>query len=456
MLTFALATTPMATPDLEVRRVTFRHDNTEMVGRVFMPKGVRPGQRLPAVIVTGAWFTIKEQMPTTYAVEFARRGYAAMVFDFRGFGESGGRERNTENPMQKATDITAAARFFAREPYVDATRLSGYAMCASTGAMGYAINGGAPLRAFANSAPWIQDPATVVAVYGGEDGVRNLTRIGDEAMAHFRATGEIRSVPAAGPQGSDAIMQQAPYYTDPKRGMIREWENRFALKSWTYWLKYDSLKPAASLKVPTLVMHSDNAALPDMARRFYAEINAPKAIWWGTESQMDYYDDPWAVNRNVGQAIRFFDLHLGSGRNNTERHIEETVLQMVNGVDAKAWGGVRAFFAPTLNVDYSSMGGAKGTVQRDDLLRDWETFHAKFRNLRHTYTDFSTVINGDDATTWYRGTATLTHGTADQPVHWTVNGNYTSTLRRSNGRWIITGTKFEAREVLGTPPPASE
>lgn len=427
-----------------------------MVGRVFLPRGTRPGQELPAVIVTGAWFTIKEQMPTTYAVEFARRGYAAMVFDFRGFGESGGKERNAENPARKAEDIGAAARFFAREAYVDASRLAGYSMCASVGAMAKAINTGAPLKAMGASALWIQDPATVIAVYGGEEGVRNLRKIGDDARAHFNRTGEVQSVPAAGPEGSDAIMQQAPYYTDPRRGMIKEWENRFALMSWSDWLSYDSFAPARQLTVPTMVMHSDNAALPDMTRRFFDELPGPKSIWWGTEAHMDYYDQPWAVNRNVGMAVNFFDLHLGSGRTDGKRHVEDTILQMVNGVDAKAWGGVSDFFAPQLQVDYASMGGPKGTVQRDALLKDWDTFHAQFRSLRHTYTDFSTVVSGDQATTWYRGTATLGHGAADRTTLWTVKGNYTSTLRREKGRWLITGTTFQVTEQHGTPPGANE
>src|SRR5262249_62338859 len=66
--------------------------------------------RQPAVIVTGSWLTVKEQMATVYAERLAERGYTAFTFDFAGFGESGGgagragktwRENNTEDPETK-------------------------------------------------------------------------------------------------------------------------------------------------------------------------------------------------------------------------------------------------------------------------------------------------------------------------------------------------------------------
>jgi hypothetical protein len=38
--------------------------------------------RQPAVIITGSWLTVKEQMPATYAEQLARLGHTAFIFDF--------------------------------------------------------------------------------------------------------------------------------------------------------------------------------------------------------------------------------------------------------------------------------------------------------------------------------------------------------------------------------------
>lgn len=430
--------------------VSMTSGGEKLSGHLYLPQGASAGRRVPAVVVTGAWFTIKEQMPATYAREFARRGVAALVFDFRNFGESGGRARNTENPVFKAEDIVAASRWLARRPEVDARRLSGFAMCASTGYMANAINAGAPLRSFAAAALWVQDKDAVNAVYGGAAAVQALLDASDRAEERFEKEGVVVDVPAAGPPGSDAIMQQAPYYTDRSRGMIREWDNRFAVMSWRPWLTFDSLAPAAKLRVPSLVLHSDNAALPDMTRRFFAALPGEREIYWSSEAHMDFYDNPTAVQRNVARAIRFADFHL-AGRRTEEQRIEAAIQQMVQAVDAKAWQGIRRHFAPVLTVDYSSLGGPKGQVQSDRLLADWEAFHAKYHTMRHTYTGFDIVVEGSRAIARHQGTATLQRKEGSQELSWTVAGDYEAALEKKDGRWIIMGITFKVRSQHGQP-----
>lgn len=449
MLSLLITPVLVSAPGLPMRDISFRSHGVNMAGRVFMPRDMKAGEKRPAVIVTGAWFTIQEQMPSTYARQFAEQGYVAMVFDFRNFGRSGGKARNFEDPASKAQDIKAAAQWLAGQEFVDRSRLTGMAMCASTGYMANAIVAGAPLRAFAASALWVQDAATVEAVYGGRDAVNNLLKTADEAAAAFKKTGEIRDVPAAGPQGSNAIMQQAPYYTDTKRGMIPQWDNKFNLKSWGTWLRFDSLAPASRLRVPTLVMHSDNAALPDMARRFHADLAGPKAIYWSTEGHMDFYDQPRAVSRSVALAIDHFDRHLGGM---TEREkAEDAVIQLAASVDAKSWGTVRQLFADTLQVDYSSLGGRKGEVSADTITEEWKTFHAQFAAMRHTYKNFATTLNGDTAETKYSGIASLQRPIDGKTNTWTVAGDYTTTLRKVRGQWKITGTRFDVAWTQGQP-----
>jgi uncharacterized protein len=94
-------------------RVTFSSEGEKMVGVLYLPKSYKSGDKLPTVIVTGAWMTIKEQMPSIYAQKLADRGFAAFVFDFRTWGESGGKLRGFESPTAKIADIKNAVSFFA-------------------------------------------------------------------------------------------------------------------------------------------------------------------------------------------------------------------------------------------------------------------------------------------------------------------------------------------------------
>ena len=89
---------------------TFFREDLQIAGQLFRNTD-RLDVRQPAIIVTGSWLTVKEQMPELYATRLAERGYAAFTFDFSGFGESAGEPRQAEFPDRRIADLIAAAGF---------------------------------------------------------------------------------------------------------------------------------------------------------------------------------------------------------------------------------------------------------------------------------------------------------------------------------------------------------
>jgi dienelactone hydrolase len=87
--------------------------------------------RQPAVIVTGSWLTVQEQMPEVYPRRLAERGYAAFTFDVSGFGESAGEPRQAEIPDRKIAEIVAAADFLSTLSLVQPDSIAHVAFCAS-------------------------------------------------------------------------------------------------------------------------------------------------------------------------------------------------------------------------------------------------------------------------------------------------------------------------------------
>jgi hypothetical protein len=85
----------------------FRGD-LRLAGRLFRNTD-RLDVRQPAIMVTGSWLIVKEQMPELYATRLAERGYTTFTFDFCGFGESAGEPRQAEIPDRKIADLIAAA-----------------------------------------------------------------------------------------------------------------------------------------------------------------------------------------------------------------------------------------------------------------------------------------------------------------------------------------------------------
>lgn len=94
-----------------VNRVTFQSEGETLVGNLYLPASYKAGDKLPAAIVAGSWTTVKEQMPSIYARKLAEQGFAALAFDFRTFGESGGKIRSFESPTAKIVDIKNAVSF---------------------------------------------------------------------------------------------------------------------------------------------------------------------------------------------------------------------------------------------------------------------------------------------------------------------------------------------------------
>jgi hypothetical protein len=227
-------------------RVTFPGEGgVPLIGNLYLPESYKPGDRLPGVVVAGTWTSVKEQMAERYAKRMAERGYAALSFDFRNYGESGGEPRQYESARLKSEDIQSAARFLRSRPEVDPERIGGLAVCASASYMALSLAGGVPIKSFVTVSAWLHDPETVGQAYGGEAGVRERLERADAARKKYEATKEVEYVPAQSAADKTAAMPfPIDFYENPGRGKLPQWTNRFAVMGWRDWLTIDPISPA--------------------------------------------------------------------------------------------------------------------------------------------------------------------------------------------------------------------
>lgn len=282
------------------RSVSFDSSGNTLKGTLYRPAGAaRP---LPAVVVTGAWTTVKEQMAGTYARELAARGYAALVFDFTGWGESEGWPRYVENPATKTADIHAAVEFLSELNEVDGARIFGLGVCASSGYMADAAADNDKLRRVALVAPWLHDAALAESIYGGAASVAGL-------IAASEAAGAADTVlPGASATDENSVMYQAPYYTEKERGLIPAYDNKFSMASWKPWLTYDALASAARVTKPMLMVGSPAIALPAGVVEYESRMQTPpQKLWLGDDvTQFDFYDRTDAVLTSANAVADFF------------------------------------------------------------------------------------------------------------------------------------------------------
>ncbi|WED23020.1 alpha/beta fold hydrolase [Vibrio sp. JC009] len=276
----------------------------QLAANLYLPEGV---EKPPVVIITGAWTTVKEQMPAVYAEALADKGYAALTFDFRGWGQSADAIRYLEDPARKTDDIRAVIDAVAELDQVDGTRIAGIGICASAGYMLDAVAGNDKVSAAAVVAPWLHDVPMATAIYGGEESVKGLLAAAEEA----KNASEPVYLEAASTTNESALMYNAPYYTETDRGLIPEYDNKFNVASWDGWLNYNAQLSADKLTQPTLMVASEAMALPAGAHMYLDNAgDNVSAIWLDGVSQFDFYDQPEPVKNAVNAISEFFEANL--------------------------------------------------------------------------------------------------------------------------------------------------
>lgn len=433
--------------------ITFKSGDEILVGQLYLPNR-RGHHTWPTIIVTGSWTTVKEQMPAVYAKRLAEAGFAAFIFDFRNWGESGGQPRAYESPASKIEDIQNAARHLQQEPAVDPDRIGGLAVCASTGYMAHAIAAGAPIRSLALVAAWLHDHASIVPLYGGEAEVRRRVEAGRKARQRFEESGHIEYVAAYDPDDSNAAMFfQLDYYASPERGAVPQWSNRFATMSWVDWFAFDALSAAGRVSVPTLMVHSDDAALPENARRFFAALPGPKHLFWTDGTQTDFYDREPFVSRSVAAAVEHFAEALGSPDGHGEiesvkarAEIADTIATLLLAVDTLDWARVRSVLHDRIHTDYTSLFGGTPVMQAaEDLIAAWRGLLPGFEATQHLAGPVLVDVHNGRANA--RCAVTGVHRIGAE--YWTVGGHYDMELLRRSDGWAITSLTLHTAWVQG-------
>ena len=275
-------------------RFTFQSEGETLVGDLFLPADGKPAGVLVAV---GPLTSVKEQAAGTYAQAMAERGHAALAFDYRYFGESGGQPRQFESPEANIEDIKSAATALLADDRLKDLPLGGLGICFGAGPMVRAVAEDPRFRAFAGVAGVYTDNAKTIARMG--DAYQASIDRGRAAERRWRETGEAETIPAVAPDGGDVAMplREAYEFYGTPRGQVPNYVNGYAVQSLAHSLPFDVRDAADALDVPVLVVHSETALVPDLAHAFYSAVQSPKReLWLDSQGQIDFYDDPKLIN----------------------------------------------------------------------------------------------------------------------------------------------------------------
>jgi uncharacterized protein len=276
-----------------VEPFTFTRGGDTLVGALYLPAD-RP---VAAAVTTGPLTSVKEQATGAYAQALAERGFAALAFDHRTFGQSDGEPRQFEHPEHKADDVRAAVGALGVDARTRGLPVVAVGICAGAGYMARAVADAPDIGAFAGVAGYYSD-APAFAESSPQEFQAAIDR-GRTAERRRRETGEVETIPAVAPEGGDVAMplrEAYDYYGTP-RGAVDNYTNRFAVQSLAYTTPFDAQETAARIRVPFLLVHSEHALSPPLARKFYDTIGTSKSeLWLDSSGQIDFYDDPRLID----------------------------------------------------------------------------------------------------------------------------------------------------------------
>jgi pimeloyl-ACP methyl ester carboxylesterase len=141
-----------------LRRVSFYSDGQKLAGVLYLPSGATGP--VPGVVLLVGYTYLKEMVVAEMARSLARDGFAALIFDYRGFGESEGPKERLF-PLEQVADAHAAVTFLGAQPEVDSAQIA---------AVGLSLGGSHAVAAAATD----QRIRAAVAIESPADGERWL------------------------------------------------------------------------------------------------------------------------------------------------------------------------------------------------------------------------------------------------------------------------------------------
>jgi len=267
---------PTAPTVLPLRKVAFFSDGYRLDGLLYSPEGLAGGEQRAGVVLCVGYTYLKTLVMPDIAKALVAAGYVALVFDYRGFGDSEG-PRWRLCPEEQVRDVRAALTFMAAEPHVDPGRLA---------VLGLSLGGSNAIAAAALDRR-VGAVVAIEAMGDGERWLRGLRRYWEwldfqARLAHDRAarvrTGQSARVDPLDivvPDPDSRAFLEAAYREYPQMKCDLPLETAEALVEFRPEALVDRIAPR-----PVCLIHGadDRLVPPDESRHLFARAGEPRRL----------------------------------------------------------------------------------------------------------------------------------------------------------------------------------
>ena len=299
------------------QKVTFRNRfGITLAADLYRPKG-RGGEKLPALVLSGPFGAVKEQVSGLYAQTLAERGFLTLAFDPSFTGESAGVVRNVASPEFFTEDFSAAVDSLGLLRDVDRNRIGAIGICGLSGMALTAATGDSRIRAVATSSmydmsrsisrsykdSYTREQRQKVIDYLGQqrwaDAAKGTYALGYHEVP-FDKNGQIvkgtRVLPERLPADADPVLTSFfDYYRTP-RGYHARSINSASAWTATTPMSFFQFPMAANIDMiaprPIMLVHGANAHSRYYSEDVYKAASGPKELMIVPDADhVDLYDN---------------------------------------------------------------------------------------------------------------------------------------------------------------------
>ena len=298
--------------------VEFRSGGDIVRGDLYLPEGEGP---FPVVVMAGGWCYVKELRQPQYAAEFVKRGFAALIFDYRRMGASDGQPRQHIEPWDQIEDYKNAITFAEGLPEVDANRIGAWGISYSGGHVTILGAIDPRLKAIVANVPVIDGYQTMWRVHGSER-FRLLQQLALDDRRKRAASGEHGYMGmSATPHGLEDELTVWPFdevrdvFVELKATQAPRHEHRNTIASVERLMEYNAAPYAPRLinkPVMYIVANADDITMWDQEIAAFDSIPSPtkELVILPATDHMTLYSNVTALDYAAKAAASFFEKHL--------------------------------------------------------------------------------------------------------------------------------------------------
>ncbi|XZW65916.1 alpha/beta hydrolase [Acinetobacter baumannii] len=253
----------------------------------------------PCVVMANGFGGTKDTGLLNFAEPLSKAGFDTFIFDYRGFGESGGFPRQNVSYKNQREDYHAAIAAVRSLPNIDRNRIALW---------GTSYSGGHVLVAAAQD----QKISAVISMNPATDGLAALSQIcryaglkqltvavahGLKDLAYSLLGQKAHLIPIVGQPGTAAIISTPGSEVSYKAMAGPTWRNEVCARTALEVARNRPINFAHQIKCPLLVQvgSNDQVTPPEAARKSASLANGEVKLLEYPIDHFDFYNEPWQI-----------------------------------------------------------------------------------------------------------------------------------------------------------------